>query len=387
MPILPLATSKLRNFRPLRRGLAGTVCLGASLCVFVAGIPGQSKLKLDTGKEIYQAGCVSCHGRDGKGQSQSLSGFEKPATFPDFSDCAGATPEPDIQWRAVITNGGPARAFSEIMPSFKDQLTAEQIVKVVGYLRTICSDKSWPQGDLNLPRAIITEKAYVENETVITGAFNAHGEPGAGTSVVYEKRIGSRAMIEAIIPYNFTHGNGAWNSGFGDIALGYKRVMYHNLKKGSIFSLGGELIAPTGNKAIGTGGESTVFETYAAFGQLFKNDAFLQMHTGVELPLHPDILPRAYYLRSAVGKTFSTNKGLGRRWSPMAEFIFDRDLVTGAKNNLDIVPEMQFPLSKRLHVLGSIGFKIPVNNTAGRPKQLMFYLLWDYADGKVTQGW
>jgi hypothetical protein len=71
----------------------------------------------------------------------------------------------------------------------------------------------------------------------------------------------------------------------------------------------------------------------------------------------------------------------------MAEFVYDRDLVKGAENNWDIVPQIQIPLSKRLHILGSIGYRIPVNNTADRPRQLMFYLLWDYVDGKLTRGW
>ena len=31
--------------------------------------PGSSQPQLDTGEKIYKAGCVSCHGPDGKGQS------------------------------------------------------------------------------------------------------------------------------------------------------------------------------------------------------------------------------------------------------------------------------------------------------------------------------
>ena len=96
---------------------------------------------------------------DGTGQSPNLQGFQRPDTFPDFTDCPTATPEPEVQWRAIVTNGGPARAFSEIMPSFKDQLTPDQINKVVAYLRHFCADDDkWPRGDLNLPRAMITEK-------------------------------------------------------------------------------------------------------------------------------------------------------------------------------------------------------------------------------------
>jgi hypothetical protein len=349
--------------------------------------PGDIWRKIDAGRQIYRADCASCHGADGKGQSQALAGFERPSTFPDFSDCAGSTPEPDVQWRAVITNGGPARAFSEIMPSFKDALTQDQIGEAIDYLRSLCTEKVWPRGDLNLPRAMITEKAFPEDEAVVGGGFNAHGVPGGGATATYEKRIGSSAMIEASVPYNYAHDSGVTRSGFGDIALGYKRKLFDSLEKGSIFSVGGELTVPTGNANIGTGGGSTVFETYGAYGQILPADSFLQMQAGVELPTQPDKVPRACYVRTAIGKTFSTQGGLGRRWSPMTEFIADRNLVTGAVTNWDVVPEIQIPISKRMHILGSIGYRIPVNNTAGRPQQIMFYLLWDYVDGSLRQGW
>ena len=349
--------------------------------------PGNSRLKLNTGKEIYMAGCASCHGPDGKGQSKSLVGFERPSTFPNFPDCRTSTVEPDIQWRAVITDGGPARGFSEIMPSFKDALTQEQIGKVIEYLRSLCTEKSWPRGNFNLPRPLLTEKAFPENEVVITGTANLHGAPGGEAAVIYERRIGSSGMIEALVPYSVAHDSGVTRSGFGDIALGYKHRLFDNLKKGSIFSVGGELIAPTGDPRIGTGGGSPVIETFAAYGQIFPADSFLQVHTGIELPTQPDRLPRAYYLRTAIGKTFSTNGGLGRRWSPMAEFIADRDLVSGAITNWDIVPEIQIPISKRMHILANIGFRIPMNNTTDRPKQIVFYFLWDYVDGTLRQGW
>lgn len=373
--------------RYVHAGAVASVCL---LAFPFAGIVGQtpSKLKLDTGKEIFEAGCVSCHGPDGKGQAPSLQGFERPSTFPDFTDCYGTTPEADSQWRAVITNGGPARGFSQIMPSFKDQLTPEQINKVIGYLRSLCEDDAkYPRGDLNFPRALITEKAFPEDETVVTATVNAHGAPGVESAVVYEKRVGARGQIEAAVPYNFTHDGSAWQSGFGDVLIGYKQNLFSSIKSGTIFSVLGEVTAPTGDSTKGTGGGSTVFETSAAFAQRLPDLSFLQLHTGFELPTHTDVLPRAYYLRTAIGKTWAPDHGLGRTWSPMAEFVYDRDLITGAKNNWSIVPQIQIPVSKRLHILGSVGLYIPMNNTADRPKQMMFYLLWDYVDGHLNEGW
>jgi mono/diheme cytochrome c family protein len=348
---------------------------------------GSSRLKLDTGKEIYRAACASCHGPDGRGQSQNLAGFQRPSSFPDFTDCHGATPEPDLQWRAVITNGGPARGFSQIMPAFKDALTPDQIGKVIEYLRSLCTESAWPRGNFNLPRPLVTEKAFPEDEVVLTGGLNLHGAPAGGATAIYEKRIGSSGMIEAAVPYNIAYDSGVSRSGFGDISLGYKRKLFDNLKAGSIFSLGGEVVAPTGNPRLGTGGGSPVFEGFAAFGQILPANSFLQFHTGYELSTQPDKVPRAYYLHTAIGKSFRPGGGLGRWWTPMTEFIADRDLVSGATMNWDVVPEIQIPISKRMHILANVGVSIPVNNTADRPKQFLIYFLWDYADGTLKQGW
>ena len=38
--------------------------------------------------------------------------FDRPSTFPDFTDCSGTTPELDVDWKATITQGGHGRGFS-----------------------------------------------------------------------------------------------------------------------------------------------------------------------------------------------------------------------------------------------------------------------------------
>src|SRR4051794_33389677 len=75
-----------------------------------------AKLKLDTGKEIFEAACIACHGQGGKGMPDTTVGFEKPKTFPDFSQCDQTTPELDVDWKATIRDGGHGRGFSLIMP-------------------------------------------------------------------------------------------------------------------------------------------------------------------------------------------------------------------------------------------------------------------------------
>src|SRR4029450_9108944 len=194
--------------------------------------------------------------------------------------------------------------FSPIMPSFKDLLTQEQIGKVVEHLRGFCADPAWPRGNLNLPRALITEKAFPEHETLAAGTISAHSSPGVGSTVIYEKRIGARAMLEAIVPFDFTHDQGSWGTAFGDHALGYKQTLFHSVRTGSIFSAGGELTVAPGAAAPGSGGISTVFETFAAFGQLLPASGFLQVQTGFELPVDPDQLSRIYFLRTEIGKSF-----------------------------------------------------------------------------------
>jgi mono/diheme cytochrome c family protein len=73
---------------------------------------------LTTGEAIYHAGCAGCHGGTGTGAPDTTVGFDKPATFPDFTMCDATTPERDVDWKATIHFGGKGRGFSRVMPSF-----------------------------------------------------------------------------------------------------------------------------------------------------------------------------------------------------------------------------------------------------------------------------
>src|SRR5262245_66278471 len=94
--------------------------MAASFEIVLAAQNPTSELRLETGQQIFEAACIGCHGPGGKGQPQSTLGFEPPDTYPDFSDCNGSAREKTYDWRAVIHEGGRARGFVEIMPSFRE---------------------------------------------------------------------------------------------------------------------------------------------------------------------------------------------------------------------------------------------------------------------------
>jgi mono/diheme cytochrome c family protein len=339
------------------------------------------------GERLYRSGCIACHGANGTGAPQTLTEFKRPDTFPDFSRCDQTTPEPNSAWKDVIVHGGPSRGFSEIMPAFGELLTSDQIDDLIAYLRTFCGNPDWARGELNLPRALVTEKAFPEDEEVISTAINTHGVPGFRTDIIHEQRFGVHNQIEVDVPLQFQDENHTWYGGVGDATLGVKREMWSNLRTGSILSLFGGVIVPSGNKQRGFGTGTTTFEMFAAYDQLFSTNTFVQFQAGAELPRHTDIAAQTLYWRTALGQSIAANHGLGRLWTPMVEFVAARDFVDHSKINWDVVPEMQVTISRRQHIRANIGFSKPFKNTAGRPGQLVFYLLWDWADGKLTKGW
>jgi mono/diheme cytochrome c family protein len=359
----------------------------AALVVLLSDHAGSTVPQLTEGARIYTSACAACHGPDGKGTSQAIAGFERPDSFPDFSRCDQTSMEEDSAYRAVVTYGGPYRGFSQIMPSFGKALTQKQIFEVVHYLRSFCDYSHWPRGELNVSRAIATEKAYPEDEEVITAEVNARGTPGVTNHIIHEQRFGQKYQLEVDLPLTFQDQNHTWYGGVSDTVFGVKRVLYSNLRSGSIFAAQGEISVPTGNRARGFGSGTTTFGVFGMYDQLFRENTFLQFQGGGNLPVHPDIAPQNVFFNSSIGQMFAGDKGNGRLWSPMVEFLASRDLMTGAKTDWDVLPQVQVTLSPRQHIRADLGVRVPMTDTAHRPIQIEFYVLWDWADGKLTEGW
>jgi mono/diheme cytochrome c family protein len=356
------------------------------------------QLGLHGAREIYQAACAGCHGQNGEGAPQSIAGFVPPDSFPHFNKCDETTPEYTRDYKAVIRDGGPARGFSQIMPSFSGVLTSQQMDELVAYLRSFCNEKHWPVGELNVPRALKTEKAFPESETVLSTSINTRGPPGISNELDYEHVLGKRDQFEAAIPFSWMQRDGGGlHGGLGDLVFGLKHVLFANLNAGatrpvydatgSILSVQGEVSLPTGDAAQGFGNGSTSFGAFAAYDQLLPLQGFIQVQAGTELPVHTTYAAHSVYLRTAFGKSFNQGMGLGRQWTPMVELLANRDLRPGATTDWDVVPEFQITLSRRQHVRAGLGYDVPLNDTAGRSTQVMMYLLWDWFDGGLLEGW
>ena len=397
MIIVPRAPLSCGSFRSERRA-PGRTWAAALLPLFLLAAPltGQGVAATDAPGEpasperLYEAACASCHGADGHGAD--LAAVQLDVPLPDFTECSFATREPDADWAAVVHAGGPVRGFDRMMPAFGDALTDEEVDRVLTYVRSFCGDE-WPRGELNLPRPLVTEKAYPEDEAVWTGTTDLEGAGAFSHELVYERRFGARNQLEIVVPFGWRERirEGApgeasdWTGGIGDVAVGVKRDVFHRFETGTIVSVTGEVILPTGDEDDGFGNGTTVFEPFVSVGQLLPSAFFVHGQAGLELPADADRAEQEGFWRLALGRTFTTGRW-GRAWSPMVELLGFRELTAGEPVHWDLLPQIQVTLNTRQHVMANVGVRVPLDD-AGRDAQLLVYLLWDWFDGGLFAGW
>lgn len=354
--------------------------IGLALVSVASAASGQDK-PARSGAEVYKAICITCHGPDGKGGVNAA--IERLVPPPDFSDCAFANREPDRGFLAVAHNGGPARGFSPLMAPWGTTYSEQELQNAVTHIRDFCTDKRWPRGELNLPLALVTGKAFPEDEAVVRVTSQSGN---VTTKVVYERRFGPLNQWEIAVPVaSIENAAGGRSTGIGDIALGYKRVLTHSYDKGRIVSASAEVKLPSGRESKGLGDGVAVFEPFVTYGQMLRGDGFIQAQAGVGIPLESGHDSESFW-RVAVGKSFTQGR-FGRYWSPMVELLAARPLVSGSKIEWDVLPGMQITLNARQHVRIAGGVRVPVTDTDHRKKSVLVYLLWDWYEGGFFQGW
>jgi mono/diheme cytochrome c family protein len=332
----------------------------------------------ESGAELYAIGCAKCHGSDGRGVDSSNVGFSAP--LPDFTECRFASREASSDWIAVTHEGGTARGFDSAMPAFGEAFDPKRIEAIVRFMKGFCTDASWPAGELNLPLPLVTEKAFPEDEALWTTFIDLEGEGAAATELVYERRVGARHQWEATVPFGLTSGGG----GLSDLALGWKSALHHTAAR--ILTAGAETSFPTGDEGKGLGRGTVVVEPFLAFAQVLPRDWFLQAQGGLELPLDTESAERELFLRTALGFSVAADRGFGRTWSPMIELLGSAEVDFEA-TSWSVLPQMQVTLSSRQHIRVNLGVALPLNRRADRATRLVFYALWDWFDGGLTDGW
>jgi hypothetical protein len=385
-----MTLSALRPSSPLAVALAFPLLLGA-------GIASRAEEQADaaasaaasaprSGEAIYAAACASCHGVDGRGAPRTFVGFDTP--LPDFSDCGFSTREPDADWGTVAAEGGPVRVFDRMMPAFGGALSAAEIQRALDHVRSFCDERGrWPRGELNLPRPLLTSKAFPEDEAVLTTTVNLEGRGAVMSKLIYERRLGARGQVELILPFGFLEDDYRdWTGGLGDVVVATKWALIHSLRAGSILSLALEAILPTGDAARGLGKGATILEPFLAYGQLLPAEGFLHVQGGAELSTEPEAVEHELFWRAALGMSLAWSNG-GRVWSPMVEVAGARELAGGASIYWDLVPQLQVTLSTRQHVMAAAGVRVPVNDAAARTTVMLTSLLWDWFDGSILEGW
>jgi Cytochrome c len=354
----------------------------AGVGIFVVGISlgwGAARLtgkELLEAKELYTDACASCHGDDGKGK---VAGLGVTAELPDFTWCAFNADESDRDWSLVVAEGGPAAGRSEQMPAFREALTEQQINQVVAYLRTFCTE-DWPSGDLNFPRPLVTEKAYPENEVVLSWNFGRTPAKDRDTQFMwsFEKRIGARGQIELNIPFNIRDPkDGATVGGIGDVEAAAKYVLYDNPETLFILSGGLEVGMPTGSFRRELGEGTTTLSPFLATGKAW-GDFVSQGSLKFEYPFVTRRAPKAVFYDLALSYPIF-DQGRGTEAHAMMEFNAKSEWGNQSPKHfqLYLTPGFRKGLTPAGNWAIAFGVQVPVTREREANYRVLGYLLYE----------
>jgi hypothetical protein len=275
------------------------------------------------------AGCVSAR-PDGRGQSS-------PAASPArrrfrTSLTAPVTPEPDVQWRAVISHGGPARGSRRSCPRS-------------GALARASARSSTTRAAVRGRRAGRAATEFLDRSSRRVpgerGVASGADERSIQRSLRHLRCASEVGNDRASLPRVFQRRR-ATRSGFGDVAIGAHAVAQRGLDP----QRRGRVERPHRQRGHRNRGLSAAFEACRLWPASSRRRFPVASGRGVSrIPTRSPGPLRAHRNR----QDLQHRRGLGRRWSPMAEVIADRDLRP-MPARIRRRAEIQI-LSRRLHVL------------------------------------
>ena len=310
----------------------------------------------DSGAALFAAWCRSCHGADGRGTPAATTRLEVPPA--DLHECKGSTAETEDRWVNIVTQGGAAFGLSLDMPAFGEAGSSAQIRAVVRYARSLCGELGWPPGELNFPRAFLVEKAYPEDEVVIT-------DHARGQEYIYEHRLGKRFQLEASARSVLDGQPRA----FDGVTGGLKYNLWHSLERRALVSLGLEATPPLGRQ------DAWEVEPLLAFGA----------NPGRALVVQGEVVA-TWEDGGFDGMSYRLGAGheLGR-FVPMLEAGWT--VPTTGERSLAFYPQVWIQLSRLGHVAGSLGAELPATGPEPRHPRLIAFVLWDFGDAPLFRGW
>ena len=196
--------------------------------------------------------------------------------FPISATAPATTPELDVDWKATIRAGRPRprllahhagvrRAAHRAADRRGHRLPAD-----------LCRDRRWPRGELNLPRPLTTEKAFPESETVdhdgVRRASRAGHQQRARLRAAARRSDAIRDVRSRSAAYTTRPARVA--RGVGDVGLGVKHVLFASTRFDPQRAGRDGHADRQPAKGLGTG--VTVFEAFAAYGQILPSRMFFR---------------------------------------------------------------------------------------------------------------
>lgn len=113
-------------------GKRWSVAVGGSLLVLSLvwgqfGVSPAEGADLPNGQKVYEAKCLRCHGKEGKGDGPKAAELDKKPR--DFTNRAHMAEHSDADLKKAVIEGKPP------MPSFKGKLKDKDIQDVIAYIK------------------------------------------------------------------------------------------------------------------------------------------------------------------------------------------------------------------------------------------------------------
>ena len=111
-----------------------------------------------TGPEIFATTCAVCHGAAGEGQPNWRIAKEDGTLPPPPLNGDGHTwHHADGLLYRIVSRGGAIPGYKSGMPAFGDQLSREEIVDVLTYVKSLWGDKSFQEHSIRETQGLLSE--------------------------------------------------------------------------------------------------------------------------------------------------------------------------------------------------------------------------------------